>query len=285
MADAKVGRLIAAVIILVGAVLLIAALFTPWYTYEISGHGVSETANLYLGIPSTSGTVQYSCSGVPFCQSQTSYSQANLNNTGTIAEAAFFLLIGGLVLGIIAAVLGVASQRSSRRAAPAVMLAVVALILVIAAPGLFAAVLPGAFGNDTPGGHPANGPWNSFFGSSSTTFFDVTATTTWGPAIGWYLSIVAFVLLLVGAILLARSPGGLPQPATAPSSTAPVSSTMPPPTSGRGLAGQLLPPFGGVRDPRAPCPPSSYNSCYTPLRQRNLRSDESRRALQPIKPP
>jgi hypothetical protein len=230
MANTRAGRLVAVVIILVGAVLLIAALFTPWYSYEISGHSASETANFYLGVPSTSGTIQYSCSGISFCQTQTSYSQKDLNNSGMIAEAAFFLLIGGLVLGIIAGLVGMAYRGSSRRTTFAIALALVALILAVSAPGLFAAALPGAISSDHNLGSPGgNGPWNSFYGSSSTTFLGVSATTTWGPALGWYLSIVAVVFLLVGAILLFRARRESPAPTTVPAPAA-APSAVPPST-------------------------------------------------------
>jgi hypothetical protein len=55
----------------------------------------------------------------------------------------------------------------------------------------------------------------------------------WGPAIGWYLSIVAFVILLIGVILLFIGHKKSPAVATttAPASTAPVPATPPPPTS------------------------------------------------------
>ncbi|MGA8276327.1 MAG: hypothetical protein WB852_08570 [Thermoplasmata archaeon] len=230
MPNATSGRMIAAVLILIGAILLIGALVTPWYSYESSGNGLSETRNYYLGMPSTNGTIQPVCSGLPSCPTQTSYSTQNLNNTGSLAEAGFFMVIGGFALGIIAAILGVVSRRNPRRAAPVMALAALALVLAIAAPGLFAVSLPGAAAKDSPG-HLGSGPWSSFFGSNSTTISGITITTTWGPGIGWYLSIVAFVILLVGVILLARYRREPPQPMTAPAPVVPTTSTMPPPSS------------------------------------------------------
>jgi hypothetical protein len=231
MPKAKVGRLIAAVIILIGAVLLIAALVMPWYAFKTSELGGSETQNSYPGLPSQNGTIQYSCSGLPSgfaCPPQTSYSSATPKetNVGNIAETGFFLLIVGIILGVVAAIFGFASRGSPRRAAPAIALAAVALILAIVAPVLFAVALPGAISSDISSTYrPPNtsGPWSSFIGSSSFTSPTIgTVNFDWGPAIGWYLSIVAFVLLLVGVILLARYRREPPQAVTAPSSSPPA---------------------------------------------------------------
>jgi hypothetical protein len=207
MKNAKGGRVVAAIIILIGAILLIAALVMPWYSYKIPEGSGSATINFYPDMPSTSGGVQYSCSSLPSCPSSTSYSSLNLNNTGTIAEAGFYLLIGGIVLGIIAAIIGAASRGKASRANAAVPLAVVALILALVAPVLFAVALPTATGNDAKG-HTGSGPWSSFFGSDS--------GASWGPAIGWYLSIGAAVILLIGVIVLAMARKEPPPPTSTP---------------------------------------------------------------------
>ena len=126
------------------------------------------------------------------------YSNENLNNTGQIAEVGFFLLIGGLILGLVAAILGFMSRGNSGRARPVMALAVIALILALAAPAMFAVALPGALAKDSPS-HPSSGPWSTFFGSNTTQIGSTTITTTWGPGIGWYLSFGAFVVFLSGS--------------------------------------------------------------------------------------
>jgi hypothetical protein len=235
MANRKTSRLIAAIIILVGAILLIAALLMPWYSVQFSESSpfgsASETTNLYPGLPSTNGTIQYSCSGAATCPSQTSYSSYHppLNDTGMLAEAGFFILIGGIILGFIAAIIGVASRGKARRANAAVPLAVIALLLAVIAPVLFYVELPGAVSNDMKN-HMGSGPWSSFIGSNSSTSGNITLKETWGPAIGWDLSIAAFVILLVGVALLARGRREPPEPAAAAPSTMGTPS-MPPPAS------------------------------------------------------
>ena len=220
----KAGRILGAIIILVGAVLLIAALFTPWYEIQLKessgGVSVTGTYHTYPGLPSTNGTVQttYSCSGLPSGAScpatnTTSYSKADLNSTGQLAETGYFLLIGGFILGLIGAILGFASGRRGRRGGGAIALGVVAMILAVAAFGLFAVMLPAAIGNDSPDHQGFNGPWSSFMGSGNSSYFGLPGgTATWGPGIGWYLAIGAFVVLLVGVIVLGLSRKDPPEP-------------------------------------------------------------------------
>jgi len=240
MADTKKRRMVGAIVVLIGAILLIVAAFTPWYTESFSatvfGSKITINANSYPGFPNSNGTIQYTCSGLPTgasCLSSTSYQNSHLNNTGNIAEAGYFMTIVGFILGLIGAIMGMMSRNNARRAGPAFALAIVAMILALAAFGLFAAALPGAIGSDTPG-HTGTGPWSSFFGSTNTTGFGipVAGTLTWGPAVGWYLAIVAFVVLLIGAFLIMRNrkdpePAAMPAPSTpttaAPSGTPPMS--------------------------------------------------------------
>ncbi len=217
---AKRGRTLAAIVLLIAVVLTIAALFLPWYSEEFSAAGFSETQNAYLGFPTTNGTIQYTCSSnVPNCHPSSSYSAQNATHVGSLAEAGYLLIIVDAVLGLVAVGLAFASRNNPRRAGAAIALGVVAMLIVIAAAGYFAVALPGAIASDTPN-HSGSGPWSSFIGSNTTSGLSLT----WGPTIGWYLAIGAFVLFLVGAIILARSrkdppapaPAVVPTPAAAP---------------------------------------------------------------------
>jgi len=224
MPNVKSGRLIAAIVVLVGAILLIAALFMPWYMEKLSTTGASSTANAYPGFPSQNGTIQYTCSGYLTSCPQTSYNNAHLNNTAVIAETGFFLLIVGFICGILGALVGFMARGNSSRVRPAMVLSILALIFAIVTPLLFAVALPGAQASDTPTAArfgASSGPWSSFIGSSTGTIGTTSISLNWGPAVGWYLSIVAFVLLLVGVILLMRArhdpspaPTSMPAPGT-----------------------------------------------------------------------
>ncbi len=213
--------MLGAIIVLVGAILLISAIFLPWYSIQFSasagGASVKATENSYPGLPGQNGTVQttYTCSGVPICPptSTSSYQDSHLNSTGQVAETGFFLLIVGFVVGLIGAIIGLTSGRNAKRAGTAAVIGLVAMVIAVATFSLFAVALPGAIGNDSPG-HSGSGPWSSFFGSGNQTFFGISgASWSWGPAIGWYLTIGAFVVLLVGSIILFTSRKEPPSPA------------------------------------------------------------------------
>jgi len=241
MADSKRRRFVGAIIVLIGAVLLIAAVFIPWYTWQQKasedGASITGTISTYPGLPGQNGTVQtsYSCSNLPSsvsCPSGTSnsYSNLNLNNTGQVAETGLVLLIVGFVLGLIGAILGFLSGGSGRRAGLAMALAAIAMILAIVAVGLFAAELPTAIGKDATG-HTGSGPWSSFWGSGNLSYMGIPGSTaTWGPGIGWYLTIGAFVVLLIGTVVLMRArKDDVMAPAAPAAPSAPAA--PPPPTS------------------------------------------------------
>lgn len=90
-----------------------------------------------------------------------------------LAEAGYFILIVGGILGIIAGALGFASARKPRWGTPVVALAVVTLILAIVAPSLDAVALPSAVSEDSRG-HSGPGPWSSFMGTTSKQYVKTT---------------------------------------------------------------------------------------------------------------
>ena len=69
MPKPSTGRLAAAVLVLVGAMLLIAALLTPWYSFDtkwagnLRGDYGTRNFTYYLGPPSANGTIHITCSG------------------------------------------------------------------------------------------------------------------------------------------------------------------------------------------------------------------------------
>jgi len=239
MADNKRRRLVGAIIVLIGAVLLIAAAFLPWYMVEekatVGTYNITIDRNSYPGLPGSNGTIQFSCSGLPPefpCSAQTSYNDARMNNTGNIAEAGYFMMIVGFVLGLVGALMGIMSRSNARRSGMAIVLAVIAMILAVAAVGLFAALLPGAIGSDATG-HTGTGPWSSFFGSSNNATNLGTppgGTASWGPAIGWYMALVAFVILLIGVIVIMMARKDV-EPAPAPAPAAPAAAPGAPPAT------------------------------------------------------
>jgi len=189
-------RLLGAVLVLIGGLLLATALFMPWYSNDYTGSNPAHFDILfYLGPSSWDGTIQYSCSAGVHCPSATSYSSGSLNNSGVVAEVTLALVAAACVLGLYAGAIGIRFRRDASRTRKTIILAVTALGLAVTAAAFYAATIQVSWG----------GSWSSFWGSS-TGYSEVSGTVSnsWGPSIGWYLSIVAIAALLAGTVILLR---------------------------------------------------------------------------------
>lgn len=274
MVESRTQRTTAVVLIAVALVLTVGSLALPWYTYKESYSGTTVTEYYFLGTPSTNGTVQYSCTGSASCPSSTSYSNAGLSRTSEIAEYNFAVIFAGILAGLLGAYFGIRSRGDPLRLLVAFTVTAIALVLTLAGAGLFAAALPGASSHDyASSGH--SGPWSSFAGSTSYTQLGTAVAATWGPATGWYLSLAATALFSIGAALFmwARrhppaKPTAEPPEATVPESPPESQPILPPPPTPPEpkededqVSWLWTRPAGAFKD--------SYNSSYTPLRQRN----------------
>ena len=85
-----------------------------------------------------------------------------------------------------------------------------ALVFVLIAFVYFMVALPTAMEEDSLTGSPMSGFW----GSESTDFMGESMSLSWGPGWAWYLMVVAFILALIGTILLVGA--GPSAPAYAP---------------------------------------------------------------------
>lgn len=229
----KRDRTIGSVLVLIGAALLLIALFTTWYDHSESGSfggvTIKDTSDFYLGNGGSAVQSSSSCSGnASICQYVTgnttsmSYTQARLNDTGSLAVAGQGVVIAGFVLGLLSALLGIGARSNQPWVLPTIVLAILALILAIAAPLLMFAAQPAAIDKDVTAqdhGVPptGSGPWSSFAGSN--------ASFSWGPSMGWYISLGASAVILVGGIFWLRARG--PPPTAGPDVTS--SSTESPP--------------------------------------------------------
>ncbi|MDE1819903.1 MAG: hypothetical protein KGI98_03495 [Euryarchaeota archaeon] len=202
-------RLIASILLLVGAVLLIVSIATPFWSDTESGSGVTYTIQFFAGnewkeicsgssCPTGTLTCTYSSSGGG-CPA--------LTNTGNLYGGVSGLLTGAIVLGFIAAILGLmgALALSFGRIQMLLtwLLILVALALAIAAPMWALGGQPGALTSDYSSGSCAGtSPCNSFFGNACPSGTPSGVSCNWGAGAGWYMAIAGFALLLVGFLFL-----------------------------------------------------------------------------------
>lgn len=262
---AKRGML-GGLLMIIGAILLIVALLTSWYTYSskstetFGANSATGTINIDLHPGSNYvASSSFSCSGpqasaacppstsnsCPYTSSSSTGScpAGNFNKTGPLYAVTEYLVIGGLVLGFLAGILAFVSGGKPGMRKGALVLGILALLFAIVTPITLLAAQPGAIKSDSgnvPSG--SSGPWSSYFGSCSGSSCATGASgnnsATWGPSTGWYLSIVAFIVFLLGTMMIMRggkdsAPMAAPmpaQPASMDSSGAPMTPPGNPPS-------------------------------------------------------
>lgn len=233
MARERTGSFLGAIYVLVGAALLVSALFAPWYFYdgqavqygggETSPVGIRDTAFFLTSVP-WNAPVQGTCplywpftpqGGLPYlCPISTSYSSAGFSSVGQVAGPTFALAAAGAAIAAVGGILGLILANAPRRRFPELILALVAVTLAIAATATFAVLLPGAFAHDIPAPQRSfepSGPWSSFYGSATYNISIYCAPSawpftigSWGPGLGWALSVAATMVLVVGAVMMIR---------------------------------------------------------------------------------
>jgi hypothetical protein len=247
---------------LVGMVLVIVALLLivlsmimlPWYKIEIevgsSGFSMDSEVNYYLdhvemSILNTTQTIDYDDAG-----NETSESLEVFETTKIMV----YMGLIGCIIGIIGSALVMVEKLSAKVGA---IIVLIALILAILAPIYFMFMLPGAFEKDfeESGGSSGvlpSGIGKSFFGSerseSDEGGFTMTTEYRWGGGLGWILSFIAIIILIIAMALVGRAKQvteWVAEPEPAPQQTYQQPVTQPPPA-----AKQKAPP------PRRSTPPS-----------------------------
>lgn len=202
-------RLIASILLLVGAVLLIVSVSTPFWSYTETGGGITVTQQFF---PGSEWKETCSGSGCPTGTVTCTYSSSGggcpaLTNTGNLYGGVYGLIVGAIVLGFIAGILslmGALAISFGRIQMLLVwLLVLVAFALAIAGPMWALGGQPGALTSDYSGSAcTGTSPCNSFFGSSCPSGSPSGTSCNWGAGIGWYMAIAGFALLLVGFFFL-----------------------------------------------------------------------------------
>jgi hypothetical protein len=184
-------RFVSSLIVLIGGVLALTSAWIAWWS--LSGSGVTLSF-----LPGSSGTLSYGGT-----TTTNTYASGGLGQVGALYEAILALTIVSGVLAIIAGILGIvlrAGRMKPSTAGKVKGLSIAALVLVLVAVAVAPGLQPYLINQSSDGSSfcsTFNGPCSSYWGSST-----VSGTTfTWGAAIGWYLALVGFVLILVGLIL------------------------------------------------------------------------------------
>ena len=205
----------------VGIVLLLGALFAPWYSYTISGK--TFVGNVYCNV---FDRTEYSFKEVTTVEEKTAagftlsgsstrgwddYSAHYASSHGGPAElpgvyaGALVTLIAAFTLGSLGVFLAYLFRARKRSPLFPALVLLLGAFLGLAAAGAFASAHPGAVSHDRSELHkptyptaPPDGPGSSFSASAENPPLDYR----WGPGSGWYLSLAGPILVMTGATLL-----------------------------------------------------------------------------------
>ena len=197
----KGTRFTASTLLLIATLLLATSMGVSWWGASVSGGGHATV----LGFdPGSAFTVQSGSNS----SAQQSYISVGLVHVGQLYEAVLGIGLLATVAGLVSVVLsylGAFAVFKSRRILPfTLVITLISLASAAILPGLVALGQPGAFNADNTSGFgrsacgPSPSPCTGFWGSVSAG----GSTVSWGADVGWYLAIVAAVLLLVGLLLL-----------------------------------------------------------------------------------
>ena len=222
----------AVLFLLAGLVTLSVSLYTPWWsvqdisrfpelyndsgyaTYDIHGHAVFLPGD-HLESGCTVDPPTERIWG-PLCNLTISEggSIPDLYSTGVVPWTQVGQLYGdirlllglGVLFGALAAVLRSGTKdrpRTRRRARTATACLIAALLLVALSPIAAALLQPGAYAADRGPVSPPS-PGQSFWGTcgspSAVGCSVANETTSWGPGLGWYLSIAAAILFVAALV-------------------------------------------------------------------------------------
>ncbi len=224
------GPRLAQALLIAGTLLLLFTLNVAWYSTYI-GNGINNASEtLYVSHVQLSGDQN----GVVF-NGASSFASVYLPGTGGLYLVVAGLVVAGSLVGLVATVL-TAARGTPRRIRMTRLVVIAAVVLAASAPVALLALQPIAFCSDSahiPSGispseygnstmspscgwamsvwgdvapspiysSSTSGPQSSFFGSQP---FHLTSPNTgfaldWGPSIGWYLALVATLLMGIGA--------------------------------------------------------------------------------------
>jgi len=206
---------------MVGLVVVLASLFLPWYYYTISGkawignvyYDVYDRADCsFTGIRSTEeksvpGFTITKTSSKSWAEHEKQYTDARHapSPLSGVYSGALLGLVAAVTLGALGLLLAAVFRlRKKNLLFPALVILIGALV-AMAAGGAFSSGHPAAVKKE--GGHmlepsyptsQPSGPSDSFSGKETR----VPLTYEWGPSIGWYLSLIGPILLILGAVVL-----------------------------------------------------------------------------------
>jgi hypothetical protein len=202
------GKVVAGlVLVLVALIFAAMAMFGSWWSLKESASGVDATIDFGLNQYCVKGTIMGISASA--CQGYgTAYTGfTSLSKTQNLMGLAYILTLLGLVMAILTLILIIVGAGRPKLKMGVLICGIIGGIILLVAFIYVFTGLTGAINDDMTGGTAT--PISGFFGSTSLGGVDLS----WGGALGWYMALLGFIMLLVGALIASS---GMKKPVPAP---------------------------------------------------------------------
>lgn len=177
------GKVIASIVlILVGLILAGASLTGVWWSVTSTAGGASDFSLDKACSPPPFGCLTYSQWSSQFPQTK---------STQDMFGTTSMMMIVGLILAVLSLILVIVAARKPGLKIGVILVGIISAIVFLVAALYTYSALPAALNEMTTGA-----PYSSFFGSANV----AGNSMTWGGGMGWYLTLGAFVFVLLGMI-------------------------------------------------------------------------------------
>jgi len=214
----------AAAFTLIGMILLILTLALPWYTWNYELENTDDDASMEFvfdeGLFGGKMKITQDFDGDKETQTEKGDWSDDDDEVSTLYTNLSYIMIIAVILGILGFVMVVGSGANSQFKISynqagcylsifAAFLSILSvIILMLALPLAHDATLGEEMQEDGGEDIFANGPWDSFWGSSSGNVQDdddLPYSSNWHPTFGWFIAIAAGVLNMIGGAIIYKA--------------------------------------------------------------------------------
>ena len=200
--------MIGAVMAIIAVILIGISLVMPWYVVSAKTEGMGQSAESNMDFYLDHAGMKNPLTG----EYEThSYSEDNTtSNVKNTFQTTQMLDIVGLVLVLVGFIGALMLAMGKMKKNIAIILVLLGFIFALIAPMYLMTSLPPAIKADSGGYAPKMG--DSFFGSESENLGGVSMTISWGGGMGWFMALIAAVLMILALIFVFLSKPEEPMP-------------------------------------------------------------------------
>lgn len=201
------------VLVLVALIFAAVALVGSWWDMKmtVTAPLIGETdTTLGFGVGSLCASVKALGQTVSACGSYSAgYSGASLTDVSNIMNLGYILTILGLLMAILTFILIIVGAGKPKLKIAVLLFGIIGAVVLLVAFVYVYSALPGAINTAFSGAFNISGYFGSFDAGT-------LGKISWGGGMGWYMALMGFILLLIGAIIATTGMKAQPAPMAPP---------------------------------------------------------------------